>query len=79
MVEAYNGLSKYFFFDGEGVIADNDPMEREKAVKYNDLVANAVICHNVRVPEQTGHRAGRRWSLVLEWLDIESGVSHPGG
>ncbi|KZC17504.1 MULTISPECIES: Tn3 family transposase [unclassified Rhodanobacter] len=46
-VEAYNGFSKYFFFGGEGIIADNDPVEQEKAVKYNDLVANAVIFHNV--------------------------------
>jgi len=46
-VEAYNGFAKYFFFGGEGVIADNDPIEQEKAVKYNDLVANAVIFHNV--------------------------------
>ncbi len=46
-VEAYNGFAKYFFFGGEGVIADNDPVEQEKAVKYNDLVANAVIFYNV--------------------------------
>ncbi|MDE1999957.1 MAG: Tn3 family transposase, partial [Burkholderiales bacterium] len=31
----------------EGVIADNDPEEQEKIIKYNDLVANAVIFHNV--------------------------------
>lgn len=29
------------------MIADNDPVEQEKAIKYNDLVANAVIFHNV--------------------------------
>lgn len=46
-VESYNKFSKYFFFGGEGVIADNDPVEQEKAIKYNDLVANAVIFHNV--------------------------------
>ena len=46
-VEAYNGCAKHFFFGGEGVIADNDPVEQEKIVKYNDLVANAVIFHNV--------------------------------
>lgn len=46
-VEAYNGFAKYFFFGGEGVIADNDPVEQEKAIKYNDLVANEVIFHNV--------------------------------
>ena len=29
------------------MIADNDPEEQEKAIKYNDLVANAVIFQNV--------------------------------
>ncbi len=29
------------------LIANNDPIEQEKIVKYNDLVANAVIFHNV--------------------------------
>jgi len=46
-VEAYNGFAKWLFFGGEGVIADNDPEEQEKIIKYNDLVANAVIFHNV--------------------------------
>ena len=46
-VESYNGYAKFFFFGGEGVIADNDPLEQEKAVKYNDLVANAVTFYNV--------------------------------
>jgi TnpA family transposase len=42
-VEAYNGFSKWLFFGGDGVIADNDPEEQEKVIKYNDLVANAVM------------------------------------
>jgi TnpA family transposase len=46
-VEAYNGFSKWLFFGGEGIIADNDPEEQEKVIKYNDLVANAVIFQNV--------------------------------
>jgi TnpA family transposase len=46
-VESYNGYAKFFFFGGEGVIADNDPLEQEKAIKYNDLVANAVTFFNV--------------------------------
>ncbi|WP_265278232.1 transposase [Nostoc sp. KVJ3] len=29
------------------LFANNDPIEQEKIVKYNDLVANAVIFHNV--------------------------------
>lgn len=46
-VEAYNGFAKWLFFGGEGIIAENDPEEQEKMIKYNDLVANAVIFHNV--------------------------------
>ncbi|MDE2422485.1 MAG: Tn3 family transposase [Gammaproteobacteria bacterium] len=46
-VEAYNGFAKWLFFGGEGTIADNDPEEQEKIIKYNDLVANALIFHNV--------------------------------
>jgi TnpA family transposase len=45
-VEAYHGFSKWFFFGGEGIISENDPEEQEKRIKYNDLVANAVILHN---------------------------------
>ena len=46
-VEAYNGFSKWLFFGGDGVISENDPEEQEKRIKYNDLVANAVIFQNV--------------------------------
>ncbi|PFF33703.1 Tn3 family transposase [Bacillus cereus] len=46
-VEAYNGFSKWLFFGGLGIIADNDPEQQEKAIKYGDLVANAVIFQNV--------------------------------
>lgn len=46
-VEAYNGLTKFLFFGGDGVIAENDPEEQEKRIKYTDLVANAVILQNV--------------------------------
>jgi TnpA family transposase len=46
-VEAYNGFSKWFCFGGEGVIASNNPEQQEKTIKYGDLVANAVIFHNV--------------------------------
>lgn len=46
-VESYHGFSKWFFFGGFGVIAHNDPQEQEKIIKYNDLIANAVVFHNV--------------------------------
>lgn len=47
IAEAYNGFAKWLFFGEEGIITDNDPEQQEKAIKYNDLVANAVIFQNV--------------------------------
>lgn len=44
-VESFNGFSKHLRFGGE-VITQNDPVEQEKSVKYNHLVANAVILWN---------------------------------
>lgn len=46
-VEAYQGFAKWFFFGGDSIINTNDREEMEKRIKYNDLVANAVIFHNV--------------------------------
>ena len=46
-MEAYNRFSKWFFFGDEGKIKHNDPLEQEKRIKYNDLIANLVMLHNV--------------------------------
>lgn len=46
-VEAYHGFSKWFFFGGDSTINTNDPEKMEKIIKYNHLVANAVIFQNV--------------------------------
>ena len=46
-VESYNGFAQWIFFGGEGILAENDPEEQEKLIKYNDLVANALIFQNV--------------------------------
>lgn len=43
--ESYNGFSQLLGFGGE-VIAQNDPIEQEKVVKYGHLLANAVIFWN---------------------------------
>ena len=32
---------------GEPVLRSGDPVEQEKRIKYHDLVANAVMLHNV--------------------------------
>jgi TnpA family transposase len=46
-VEAYNGFSKWLFFGGDGIITENDPIEQEKRIKYNELITNSVIFQNV--------------------------------
>jgi len=46
-VENYHKFAGWFFFGGEGVMTENDPLDQEKAIKYNDVVANAVILHNI--------------------------------
>ncbi|MBY0544101.1 MAG: Tn3 family transposase [Gammaproteobacteria bacterium] len=46
-VEAYNALSDWCAFGSDVLVASNDDIEMEKAVKYNDILANAVILQNV--------------------------------
>ena len=45
--EQFNAFAKALFFGGEGIIAENIRHEQRKVVKYNHLVANMVILHNV--------------------------------
>jgi hypothetical protein len=45
-VESFNRFSQRIGFGNRGVIADNDPIEQEKAMKFNALLTNAVIFHN---------------------------------
>jgi TnpA family transposase len=42
-----NRFLHWTFFGGEGVIAENSRDEQRKAIKYNHLVANCLIFHNV--------------------------------
>lgn len=44
-VEAYNGYTGWLRFGNAGVIADNDPAEQEKTIKFNQLLANCAIFH----------------------------------
>lgn len=45
--EAFNGFAQWVAFGGEGVITENDRDEQRKVIKYNHLVANCLIFHNV--------------------------------
>ncbi len=46
--EEFNNFTKWLFFGGEGVIAENVRHEQRKVIKYNHLVANMVILNNVQ-------------------------------
>ncbi len=45
--EEFNNFAQWVFFGSDGVIADNVRYEQRKIIKYNHLVANMVILHNV--------------------------------
>ena len=45
-VESYNNFTDWLAFGGP-VLRSGDPVEQEKRIKYRDLVANAVMLHNV--------------------------------
>ncbi|MCX5444018.1 Tn3 family transposase [Streptomyces nigrescens] len=45
-VESFNRFSHWVGFGNQGVLGDNDPIEQEKAMKFNALLTNAVIFHN---------------------------------
>lgn len=45
--EEFNDFVKWSFFGGDGIIAENIRHEQRKVIKYNHLVANMIILHNV--------------------------------
>jgi TnpA family transposase len=45
-VESYHSFTDWIAFGGP-VLRSGDPVEQEKRIKYRDLVANAVMLHNV--------------------------------
>lgn len=44
-IESYNGFAKFLSFGGDA-IPENDPDEQQKRLRYNDLIASAVILQN---------------------------------
>lgn len=46
VVEAYHHFTDWLAF-GSPVLRSGDPVEQEKRIKSRDLVANAVMLHNV--------------------------------
>jgi TnpA family transposase len=46
-IESYNNFLDWIAFGGHGILTPRDPVEQEKRIKYMDLVASAVMLHNV--------------------------------
>ncbi|MGW6521022.1 Tn3 family transposase [Streptomyces sp. NPDC054962] len=55
-VESINRFSQRVGFGSQGVLADNDPIEQEKAMKFNVLLRNAE--HIKRLGEYSTHEPG---------------------
>jgi TnpA family transposase len=47
IAEAWNAFVQWVAFGGEGVIRQNNRAEQRKIIRYNHLVANLVVFHNV--------------------------------
>jgi TnpA family transposase len=45
--EQFNNFTKWLFFGNDSIIAENIRYEQSKIIKYNQLVANLAILHNV--------------------------------
>ncbi|MDP1974787.1 MAG: transposase [Alphaproteobacteria bacterium] len=63
-VEAYNELSSWVFFADDVIVSSNDPEEMEKAIKYNLLISNCVILHNIIDLTDTIHRLQKAGTVI---------------
>jgi Tn3 transposase DDE domain len=62
--EAFNRFVQWLFFGGEGIIASNDRAKQRKRIKYNHLIANCVIFHNVNAQTRILHQLAREGHTV---------------
>jgi Tn3 transposase DDE domain len=77
-VEGYHSFSKWLRFGGE-VVAENDPDEQQKYLRYNDLLASAVILQNVIDMSQIIADLRREgWTITEEDLSLLSPYVTPG-
>jgi hypothetical protein len=54
--ESFNDFVQWLAFGGAGVIAEDDRAEQRKVIKYNHLLANCLIFHNVCMMTRVLHR-----------------------
>jgi TnpA family transposase len=55
-IERHHHFSKYLCFGGDGLLRSNDRADQEKAIVYNELIANAVALQNVVDQTQALHQ-----------------------
>jgi TnpA family transposase len=53
--EAFNRFVQWLFFGEEGMITSNDRAKQRKRIKYNHLIANCLIFHNVHAQTRILH------------------------
>ena len=67
-IESYHDFLDWIGFGGP-VLKSGDPVEQVKQVKYMDLVANAIMLHNVAdLTDVLNDMATEGWSLTKEWV-----------
>jgi TnpA family transposase len=72
-VESYNKFSSWCRFGNSGVIADNDPEEQEKILKFSTLLTNAVIFHaTLDMMMVIRELIAEGWTITLEDLAVLS-------
>jgi TnpA family transposase len=70
--ENFNKFTKWLSFGGKGIIPENDRDKQRKIIKYNHLVANCLIFHNVQSMSRILHKLAEEGreidEEVLSWL-----------
>jgi hypothetical protein len=65
----YNGFSAWTRFGNQGVIAENDPAEQEKSVKWNSLLCNLIVFHTaIDMMEVIRQLVAEGWQVTAEDL-----------
>jgi TnpA family transposase len=68
-VESYNGFAHWLSFGNNGVLANNDPDEQEKLIKFNTLLANLVIFHNaLDIMDVVRQLVAEGWTITADQL-----------
>jgi TnpA family transposase len=63
-IESYNNFLDWIAFGGHGILTPRDPVEQEKRIKYMDLVANAVMLHNVATMTDVLHQLSQEGHVI---------------